>query len=79
MVGQACVRVQSSVKNRRAAVGEREILGGLEAAADAGADGKANRFIITSPTGTPSRTTHPRNLPLSLIYSPTPLAAEKIR
>jgi hypothetical protein len=27
MVGQACVRVQSSVKNRRAAVGEREILG----------------------------------------------------
>jgi len=31
--------------------GEREILGGLEAAADAGANGKANRFIITIPDG----------------------------
>ena len=30
---------------------EREILGGLEAAADEGADGKANRFIITIPHG----------------------------
>ena len=44
-------------------LGEREILGGLEAAADAGADGKANRFVITIPTGTPSRTTHPPESP----------------
>jgi len=50
--------------------GEREISGGPEAAADAGGDGKATRFVITIPTGTPSRTTDPRNLPLSGTYSP---------
>src|SRR5271166_2677403 len=46
---------------------EREISGGLEAAADAGGDGKAARFVITiPPQELPHERLTPRNLPPSI-------------